>query len=43
MSLCRLLTSAVLLLALSGATAAQEWPTRYLTAIVPFGPGNSVS
>ena len=42
MSLCRLVASAVLMLSQLGAAAAQEWPTRYITAIVPFGPGNSV-
>ena len=42
MRLCRLVVSAVLMLSLSGFAAAQEWPTRHITAIVPFGPGNSV-
>ena len=42
MSLCRLVASAVLMLSLSGVASAQEWPTRHITAIVPFGPGNSV-
>jgi tripartite-type tricarboxylate transporter receptor subunit TctC len=42
MSLCRLVASAVLMLSQLGAATAQEWPTRYMTAIVPFGPGNSV-
>jgi len=42
MSLFRLVASAVLMLSQLGAVAAQEWPTRYITAIVPFGPGNSV-
>ena len=42
MSLCRLVASAVLMLSQLGAAAAQEWPTRHITAIVPFGPGNSV-
>src|SRR3954454_16139914 len=42
MSLCRLVASAVLMLSQLGVTAAQEWPTRHITAIVPFGPGNSV-
>src|SRR5438105_2298435 len=34
--------SAVLVLLQLGAAVAQEWPTRYITEIVPFGPGNSV-
>src|SRR5262249_14792579 len=42
MRLCRLLAFAVLMLSQLDAAAAQEWPTRYITAIVPFGPGNSV-
>jgi tripartite-type tricarboxylate transporter receptor subunit TctC len=47
MSLFRLVGSAVLMLSQLGAAAAQdsptrEWPTRYITAVVPFGPGNSV-
>ena len=42
MSLCRLVVSAVLMLSQLGVAAAQEWPTRHITAIVPFGPGNSV-
>ncbi len=42
MRLCRLVTFAVLMLSQLGAAAAQEWPTRHITAIVPFGPGNSV-
>jgi len=47
MRLRRLAASAVLILSQFGAAAAQEsqikdWPTRYITAIVPFGPGNSV-
>jgi len=42
MSLCRLVASAVLMLSQLGVAAAQEWPTRHITAIVPFGPGNSV-
>jgi tripartite-type tricarboxylate transporter receptor subunit TctC len=42
MRLLRLVASAVLVLSQLGAAVAQEWPTRYITAIVPFGPGNSV-
>jgi tripartite-type tricarboxylate transporter receptor subunit TctC len=42
MRLCRLVASAVLMLSQLGAASAQEWPTRHITAIVPFGPGNSV-
>ncbi|MBX9845356.1 MAG: tripartite tricarboxylate transporter substrate binding protein [Xanthobacteraceae bacterium] len=42
MRLFRLVASALLILAQLGAATAQEWPTRYITAIVPFGPGNSV-
>src|SRR5258706_2111727 len=42
MSLPQLAASAVLVLLQLGAAVAQEWPTRYITAIVPFGPGNSV-
>src|SRR5262249_10906347 len=42
MSLCRLVASAVLMLSQLAAAAAQEWPTQYMPAIVPFGPGNSV-
>jgi tripartite-type tricarboxylate transporter receptor subunit TctC len=42
MSLCRLVASALLMLSQLGVAAAQEWPTRHITAIVPFGPGNSV-
>ena len=42
MSLCRLVASAVLVLSQLAVASAQEWPTRHITAIVPFGPGNSV-
>jgi tripartite-type tricarboxylate transporter receptor subunit TctC len=42
MSSFRLVAAAVLMLSQLGAAAAQEWPTRHITAIVPFGPGNSV-
>ena len=42
MSLFRLVAAAVLTLSQLGAAAAQEWPARHITAIVPFGPGNSV-
>src|SRR4029078_5041162 len=42
MSLCLLVASAVLMLSQLGAAAAQEWPTRHITAIVPFWPGNRV-
>ena len=42
MGLHHLAASAVLVLLQLGAAAAQEWPTRYITEIVPFGPGNSV-
>jgi tripartite-type tricarboxylate transporter receptor subunit TctC len=42
MSLFRLVASAVLIVLQLNAAAAQDWPTRYITAIVPFGPGNSV-
>ncbi|MBX9826641.1 MAG: tripartite tricarboxylate transporter substrate binding protein [Xanthobacteraceae bacterium] len=42
MRLFRLVAPALLILAQLGAATAQEWPTRYITAIVPFGPGNSV-
>ena len=42
MSLCRLVASAALMLSQLAVAAAQEWPTRHITAIVPFGPGNSV-
>ena len=38
----RLVLSAVLVLAQLGAAAAQDWPTRFITLIVPFGAGNSV-
>jgi tripartite-type tricarboxylate transporter receptor subunit TctC len=38
----RLVLSAVLILAQVGVAAAQEWPTRYITLIVPFGAGNTV-
>jgi tripartite-type tricarboxylate transporter receptor subunit TctC len=42
MSLFRLVASALLMLSQLGAAAAQDFPTRHITAIVPFGPGNSV-
>jgi tripartite-type tricarboxylate transporter receptor subunit TctC len=42
MSLFRLVASAVLMLSQLGAASAQDWPTRHITAIVPFGAGNSV-
>jgi tripartite-type tricarboxylate transporter receptor subunit TctC len=42
MSLFRIVAAAALTLSQLGAAAAQEWPTRHITAIVPFGPGNSV-
>lgn len=42
MRLPRIVASAVLILSQFGAAAAQDWPTRYITAIVPFGAGNSV-
>lgn len=42
MSSFRLFAAAVLVLSQLGAADAQEWPTRHITAIVPFGPGNSV-
>jgi tripartite-type tricarboxylate transporter receptor subunit TctC len=42
MRVCRLVAFAVLMLSQLSAAAAQEWPTRHITAIVPFGPGNSV-
>lgn len=44
MRLLRRLIAATVLLAgpLHVAAAAQEFPSRYITAIVPFGPGNSV-
>lgn len=42
MRLCRLVASAVLMLSQLGIAAAEQWPSRYITAIVPFGPGNSV-
>jgi tripartite-type tricarboxylate transporter receptor subunit TctC len=42
MSSFRLVAAAVLTLLQLGAAAAQEWPARHITAIVPFGPGNSV-
>lgn len=42
MNLFRLIAVAALTLLQLGAAAAQEWPTRHITAIVPFGPGNSV-
>jgi tripartite-type tricarboxylate transporter receptor subunit TctC len=38
----RLVASALLILSQLGAAIAQDWPTRHITAIVPFGPGNSV-
>jgi tripartite-type tricarboxylate transporter receptor subunit TctC len=38
----RLVASALLILSQLGAATAQDWPTRHITAIVPFGPGNSV-
>ncbi len=38
----RLIASAFLIAAHAHASAAQEFPSRYITAIVPFGPGNSV-
>jgi tripartite-type tricarboxylate transporter receptor subunit TctC len=34
--------SLFLSLAASGPVAAQAWPTRTITAIVPFGPGNAI-
>ena len=42
MSLFRLVASAVLMLSQLAVAAAQDLPTRHITAIVPFGPGNSV-
>ena len=42
MSLFRLVAPAVLILSQLGAAAAQDFPTRHITAIVAFGPGNSV-
>jgi tripartite-type tricarboxylate transporter receptor subunit TctC len=42
MRLHHLTASTVLVLLQLSAAAAQEWPTRYITEIVPFGPGNSV-
>ena len=37
MSLCRLVVSAVLMLSQLGVAAAQEWPTRHITAIMASG------
>jgi len=42
MRLPQLAASAALVVLQLGAAVAQEWPTRYITEIVPFGPGNSV-
>jgi tripartite-type tricarboxylate transporter receptor subunit TctC len=42
MRLHQLAASTVLVLLQLSAAAAQEWPTRHITEIVPFGPGNSV-
>jgi tripartite-type tricarboxylate transporter receptor subunit TctC len=42
MNLARLVAATVLILSQLGAATAQDWPTRYITAIVPFGAGNSV-
>ena len=42
MGLHHLAASAVLVLLQLSAAAAQEFPSRYITEIVPFGPGNSV-
>ena len=43
MSMVRLILSGMLsLVAAAGAAAQENWPSRYITAIVPFGPGNSV-
>jgi tripartite-type tricarboxylate transporter receptor subunit TctC len=38
----RVLTAAVTLFVLTVSTAAQEWPTRPITLIVPFAPGGGV-
>jgi tripartite-type tricarboxylate transporter receptor subunit TctC len=42
MILLRLVAFTALILAQLGAARAQEYPTRHITAIVAFGPGNSV-
>lgn len=42
MRLPHLVASVVLVLSQLCTALAQEWPTRYITEIVPFGPGNSV-
>ena len=42
MSLFRLVASAALVLSQLGVAPAQDFPTRHITAIVPFAPGNSV-
>ena len=42
MSLLRIVASAVLILSQLGFASAQDYPTRHITAIVSFGPGNSV-
>jgi tripartite-type tricarboxylate transporter receptor subunit TctC len=42
MILFRLVVSTALILAQLGVARAQEYPTRHITAIVPFGAGNSV-
>ncbi len=38
----RLIVMTLLLVGSVQSAAAQEFPSRYITAIVPFGPGNSV-
>src|SRR3982751_2121854 len=38
----RLIAASLSLLALSTPTHAQDWPTRAITRVVPFGPGGGV-
>src|ERR687884_1308334 len=38
----RTITTSVFLLALAGAGAAQDWPTRPITLVVPFAAGGGV-
>jgi tripartite-type tricarboxylate transporter receptor subunit TctC len=42
MRLHQLAAFALLVLSQFSAATAEEWPSRYITEIVPFGPGNSV-
>lgn len=42
MRIVRLILTAALALASAQSAGAQDYPSRYITSIVPFGPGNSV-